>query len=416
MQFRSLICTSVGIVLASSLSTRPAHAQLWKQFIPVSHSEAMPKGDGTLTENNGPWMIMAMSFQGDGAQDRAQKLVDELRQRFRIAAYLHDRNFDFAEGNPGRGLDVYGARPRSRYQREAAHEFAVLVGDFQAIDDPEAQQMLDRIKTLQPNSLKAVDEDASSATEKAKQAAASVLPKSKKKERGPMGKAFMTRNPLLPQEYFVPKGVDSFVAKMNKGVEHSLLDCPGKYTVQVATFRGQTILQTNNATKPEPSSYAWTWRKEKNDPLIEAAENAHLLTEELRAHGWEAYEFHDRSESYVTIGSFDQVAIKQANGQLVPTREVQRIVETFGAAYDTPSDPLTGDDVRKQRRADELKEQFTQMLSKSNNSSGQLAPGMNPKHVKIMHGKRVDRMIPMDVYPHTIDVPRQSISGAYATK
>ena len=62
--------------------------------------------------------------------------------------------------------------------------------------------------------------------------------------RGPMGRAFFTRNPLLPREYFVPKGVDDFVAKMNQGVEHSLLDCPGRYTVQVATFRGKTILQT----------------------------------------------------------------------------------------------------------------------------------------------------------------------------
>ena len=44
----------------------------------------------------------------------------------------------------------------------------------------------------------------------------------------------------LPREYFVPKGVDDFVAKMNQGVEHSLLDCPGRYTVQVATFRGKT--------------------------------------------------------------------------------------------------------------------------------------------------------------------------------
>ena len=48
------------------------------------------------------------------------------------------------------------------------------------------------------------------------------------REARPMGQAFFTRNPLLPREYFVPKGVDPFVAKMNEGVEHSLLDCPGQ--------------------------------------------------------------------------------------------------------------------------------------------------------------------------------------------
>ena len=29
---------------------------------------------------------------------------------------------------------------------------------------------------------------------------------------------------------------------MNKNVTHSLLDCPGKYTVQVAHFTGQVII------------------------------------------------------------------------------------------------------------------------------------------------------------------------------
>ena len=59
-----------------------------------------------------------------------------------------------------------------------------------------------------------------------------------------MGGAFMTTNPLLPREYFVPKGIDKFVVDMNKGVKHSLLDCKGKYTVKVATFTGQNVLLT----------------------------------------------------------------------------------------------------------------------------------------------------------------------------
>jgi hypothetical protein len=43
---------------------------------------------------------------------------------------------------------------------------------------------------------------------------------------------------------------------------------------------------------------------------------------------------------------------------------------------------------------------------------------MNPKHVKIMHGHgksvKVDRIIPMDVHPQAIDVPKRSISSAYS--
>ena len=223
----------------------------------------------------------------------------------------------------------------------------------------------------------------------------------------------MTHNPLLPKEYFAPNGVDNFVAKMNKEVEHSLLDCPGKYTVQVATFRGRSVLKTSGKIPDTPAAFSWPWQKDKSDPLAEAAEDAHLLTEELRAHGFDAYEFHDRMESIVTVGSFDVIGQRSAGGQLAATPQVQKIIETFGAAYDTPSDPITklGNDAKTQRRVEEVKEKFSEALTSQSN--GQITPGMHPKHVKIVQSGRVDRIIPIDVYPHTIDVPRRSISSAY---
>ena len=98
------------------------------------------------------------------------------------------------------------------------------------------------------------------------------------------------------------------VAKMNDGVEHSLLNCPGNYSVKIATFRGKTILQTSGEDNGSGMAF-WNGRKKKDrNLLVEAAENAHLLAEELRSHGIEAYEFHDRTESIVTIGSFSQAA------------------------------------------------------------------------------------------------------------
>ncbi len=86
-------------------------------------------------------------------------------------------------------------------------------------------------------------------------------------------------------------------------------------------------------------------------------------------------------------------------------------MQTFGAAYDTPADPLTGDDIRRARQADDLKRQFSQILSSHDT---QVAAGMNPKHAKVMRGRKVDRIIPFDVYPHAIEVPKTSISSAYA--
>jgi hypothetical protein len=96
---------------------------------------------------------------------------------------------------------------------------------------------------------------------------------------------------------------------------------------------------------------------------------------------------------------------------------VQKIIETFGAAYNTPADPLTGigNDPQTQQRVAQEEQQFNLRL---NSQQSSVVPGMNPKHVKILRGsgkrKRTERIIPMDVYPHAIEVPKQSVSSAYA--
>ncbi len=70
-----------------------------------------------------------------------------------------------------------------------------------------------------------------------------------------------------------------------------------QYTVRVATFRGASTMKLpeikrNGAGLPSK--------------LEEAAIKAHELTLALRKQGVEAYEFHDRYESIVTIGSFNR--------------------------------------------------------------------------------------------------------------
>jgi hypothetical protein len=202
---------------------------------------------------------------------------------------------------------------------------------------------------------------------------------------------------------------------MNSGVKYSLLDCPGKFTVRIATFRGRAILQTS-ATEDQSQPLNSRRAKSSDDALVEAAENAHMLAEELRAHGWEAYEFHDRTESIVTIGSFEQVAQKMPDGSLVAFPAVQRILETFGAAYNTPADPLNnlGNDANVQRRVDQTEQEINQRLLQQ---QSQAVAGLNPKHVNILRKKggklRTERLIPIDIYPQAIEVPKRSISSAY---
>jgi hypothetical protein len=414
----------LSLVCLISWAAMDSYAQLWRNFLPsgkdnASTSNTSRESDLALTQNSGPWLIVAASFNGEGAETQAQNLAQELRSRHRLPAYLHEMNFKLGEDSPGRGLDEYGAPIRRRFRRgDEVRELAVLVGDFQSIDDPDAQKALERIKTLQPDALSVDAEKSAQSMAKVRKMEDALLEKlGKPRKRGPMAQAFFTRNPILPREYFVPKGVDAFVAKMNSGVEHGLLDCPGRYTVRIATFRGKTLIQTTAKDDPAAKSF---WSRPKSDddnPLVEAAENAHLLTQELRAHRWEAYEFHDRTESYVTIGSFAQVAQQLPDGRVIAIPEVDRIVRTFGAAYDTPADPLSGigNDESTQRRVDEQEQQYNLRL---NTQQGQIVPGLNPKHVKILKGSgknmRVDRIIPIDIYPQAIEAPKRSISSAYA--
>jgi hypothetical protein len=409
--------------IAAMCSTEPASAQLWRHFVPSRKNERAittsgDSGDFVLTQENGPWLIIAATFSGPGSEDQARALAQELRDQHQMPAYVHEMSFKLGDDQPGRGLDNYGAPVRHRYRRgDQVRELAVLVGNFTSIDDPTAQKALDQIKLLQPTALNVEADKTTQTMARVRQAEDAMLEKlGKSRKRGPMSQAFLTRNPLLPREYFVPKGVDPFVAKMNSGVEHSLLECPGRQTIKVATFRGKSILQTSG--QEETSKSFWGRRKDDGDnPLVEAAENAHLLTNELRANGWEAYEFHDRTESIVTIGSFEQVAERLPDGRVVVAPEAHKIVQTFDASYDTPADPISGigNDSTTQQLVKQREQQINLSLAAKQT---QVMPGMNPKHVKIFTGtgkrRKLERIIPMDVHPEAIDVPKQSISGAYA--
>lgn len=402
MRFRG----TYALLTMSLMAATAAQAEpVWRMFMPSDRVEARVDGDYTLSQESGPWMVMAATFSGVGAEDQARELVLELRKQFNLEAYHHSMTFDHtSDERLGRGLDRYGAPLRMRYQNgEQVEEHAVLVGNFPTIDDPAAQQLLDQIKKLRPQAL----DRGYTETSQNLAAEREYLTRLTGGHGGPpMAKAFLTRNPMLPEEYFKPKGVDPFVAKMNAGVEHSLLDCPKRYSVRIATFKGKAVLQGAFSS----ASQSRNRKKEPDvDPLLEAAENAHRITVFLRARGWEAYEFHDRTESYVTIGSFDKVANRLADGQLQPTRDVDIILKTFGAAYKTPSALSVGENVPMQdrMRAEEVKRKFNNLFS---NQHGQVATGLEPKYIEYDKNK----FVPLDINPEVIEAPKKSVTSVYA--
>jgi len=411
-KFRQVALLGLALIVTATEPAVRAAEPFWRQVIARKRVEADPNADYTLAENTGPWLIMAASFSGEQGEAEARELVGELRRRFNLPAFYYAMTFQLEDQRPGRGLDNYGAPIRRRYQRGSqVLEHAVLVGEFPHIDDPEAQTLLERIKTIEPDALKVADGEATSQSlVDFRQFHRSLSQKlGAPVTNGPMGHAFLTRNPLLPKEYFAPVGVDDDVAKWNKGIEHSLLECPGKYTIKVATFRGRTLLKAANDDLADDQN---TRRAKETDPLVKAVEHAHNLTVALRSKGWEAYEFHDRHESCVCVGSFNEMQRTPAGGLVPATRDAQIIIDTFGAStpavgFERPAYKEMGvkdENITKVEMKEQLiKQQFDQRFAKV----GDVAEGFHPKRFV---------GIPFDIQPVAIEAPKVSISSAYVRK
>jgi hypothetical protein len=353
---RTTFCRLLAVVIGLGLGTSAARADSpWSNLLTINHVEADPGKDYRLKEEQGPWVIMACSFSGPNGEKQAHELALELRQRYRMEAYVYHK--DFSLDDPNSNAQSIVASPHRHvyhkvtesprdYSDGQIKETAVVVGNFPAIDDADAQRALAKLKAADPDCLdpkRKKDETRSLAWWRALQAKAEEFAPKEiegRKLNGPLARAFITRNPLLPDEYFVPKtGLDELVVTMNKNVKYSLLDCPGRYTIQVAHFSGEVILNQGEIRAIESGSRPGPERTKQG--LAQAAENAHELTEALRLKGWEAYEFHDRNESKVTVGSFDSVGAVQADGQSQFSPQVRQIVESFGIQQvEEPGKPM----------------------------------------------------------------------------
>lgn len=357
---------SLGLALLILGPAITLAATPWDKLLSFNRVDADPEKSYQLAEDNGPWMIMACSFSGNGADEQAKQLVLELRKRYKLPAYVHQMKFELNNA-VGRGCDRYGAPVKMKYQRGSEiKEIAVLVGNYSSVDDREAQDTLKRMKTMQPECLDLKDGKKTNATLAGfRMLQQQVLAASgQKPNRGPMGHAFITANPMLPPGYLAPKGLDTFVLKLNEGIEHSLLKCPRKYTVQVAHFTGKVIIDQNEIRDIS------TGAKKMESKLDEAAEKAHRLTIALRKQGKEAYEFHDRYASIVTIGSFDSVGTPRSDGKTEINPAVHEIMKSYGAV--------------------------------PTNLPGQPAGSMQPK---IIDG------IVLDIQPLPVEVPRRSLAA-----
>lgn len=309
------------VSVGSSTSLLAAPPSILNMF--QERSAAASQEHLALKDEHGPWLILAMTLTGDDAEARAIELAKELRPILHSPVYVHRKEFDHSQPLAQASARLSYADGESVYTKRIRHAnavrektYAVLVGNFTSADDPRVTDVLKRVKTAQPACLAPKESDKPT-TENVKThdsnwliATRRMLLWQKNEEsakKGPMGAAFVTRNPFLPDDYF-QNAVDDFVVELNERVEHSLLRCKKRYTVRVATFNGRTVTEMASGMAPKKEE------QQISDSLDEACLRAGQLTAALRAKGIEAYEFHDRNASYVTIGSFDSLGDEAPGG------------------------------------------------------------------------------------------------------
>lgn len=281
-----------------------------------------------LTKRHGPWMIMVASFlqppegergEGISPDEAAEQLVYELRKKG-IPAYTFKQN--------GVEREIKAISRRTQEERAARFKawsggICVLAGNYTTSNDSVAQRTLKYVKQFQPQFLGDV-------ATVGKAGPGELVTRSKNGgvfrttpyRPGPLSGAFMTTNPLLSDEEIVVHSRDPLVLQLNSGNEYSLLQNPAKYTVVVATFQGKYVLQATGDTNKKEREL------EISSALDDAAKRAWELCTALRHakslgydREFEAYVYHDRFSSIVTIGGF----------QSKDDPRIAEIQNTFGA-------------------------------------------------------------------------------------
>jgi len=248
--------------------------------------EVDPKKEYMLTEMEGPYLIFAAGFSGPNAQQEAHALVLEFRKTYKWNAYVYEKNFtfDLKKDFKGKAQNPYPGM-KSAYKNSGSGEFAVVIGNFSSFDDKQLEKTLDEVRKCQPKSLQG---------------------------KGPLTPclmAFPSPNPMLPPEN--QRGtVDPFIESINKERPYSLLKNRRRYTVQIAVFTGQIVMQRGSSAL-EKLPFA---NPDNLTKLEKGEQAATALCKALREQGVEAYEFHDRYGSIVTVGGFDQHSRQLPNG------------------------------------------------------------------------------------------------------
>ena len=257
-----------------------------------------------LHAGHGPWLVMCAVFRpganpdapGLTPEQAADELVYELREKGVPAeTWVMDSQKQTLKTTARDGTD------QTKVFAALRGGVAVMACNFPSEEDPRAARALAAIKKMQPACLTPDLKRSRGWTALTKTGGKFRLTPGRSK--GPLARAFLTTNPLLTdaQRDRLTRKRDPLLVQLNNGQEHTLGRCPGRYTLTVAQFRGKTLTQVAGTKSADLGR-----RVELSDDLDAAAKRAWELTQVLRNRdGVEAYVWHDRHRSVVTVGALD---------------------------------------------------------------------------------------------------------------
>lgn len=293
--------------LASSGSLIAILLALGSPPVTAGPIEAIRGKSYPLTAKHGPWMIKVTSLFEEAEHQEvpiANELVYQLRKKG-IPAYTHRQTEELEE------IDSVDRQGRTRHKKMTSQRgmIAILAGNYEDPSHKVAQQTLKYIKDKKKFNPEVVVEW---------QGKDVTVPLA-------VSKAFLVKNPLLPAEELAKRNRDPLILKLNSGTDHSLFENKGKYTLIVASFFGKSQVSPNKF-----QTFEAMFNDKSKVSLDTAAQESWKVMSTLRQLGYEAYVYHDRFKSIVTVGAF-----KSPNDP-----EVQKLVERFRAKEER--DPKTG--------------------------------------------------------------------------
>jgi hypothetical protein len=286
-------------------------------------------------------MIMVASFKEPAPERRlksgmtpkqaADELVYELRKK-NIPTYTYSQN-EVRENVET--IDRNG-RERERQFRSSQQTYCVLAGNYESNDDSTKGGKLakdtltwienrfkpDFLTELDPNFVRAGADKKSSVRQLKSGGMLRLTPGKTKQGEGPLAGAFLTLNPLLTPEEIQATKQDPLLIKLNTGDEMSLYNNPGKYTLVVCSFYGKSskaqvgMMGLANFREAQKSFLPG---ESLDEAILGSWELATLIrrgyfvtaldgkTVAPKPQAFDAWIWHDRMKSVVTVGSFDRL-------------------------------------------------------------------------------------------------------------